>query len=109
MGCCLPTPRHPRGRCRDYGGGARHPNLPATTVTGDPRLTSRDHHEPGGQARRSTRLTLVEAALLQTFPADFPFQGGSGKQFLQVGNAAPPRLAEALLAHLAATVPNPRA
>lgn len=85
------------------------PNLPATTVTGDPRLTSREHHEPGGQARRSTRLTLAEAALLQTFPADFPFQGGSGKQFLQVGNAVPPRLAEALLAHVAATMPGARA
>ena len=40
------------------------------------------------------RLTPAECAVLQAFPADHPFQGGSGAQYRQIGNAVPPRLAE---------------
>jgi DNA (cytosine-5)-methyltransferase 1 len=43
------------------------------------------------------KLTVQEAAALQTYPADF---GWTGKQFLQIGNAVPPLLAEAILAAL---------
>lgn len=41
-------------------------------------------------------LTLREAALLQTFPASYLFDGSYGDIERQIGNAVPPKLAEAL-------------
>ena len=41
-------------------------------------------------------LTLRECARLQTFPDDFVFQGSKADRALLIGNAVPPRLAEAL-------------
>jgi DNA (cytosine-5)-methyltransferase 1 len=41
-------------------------------------------------------LTLREAALIQTFPVGYKFEGGHGDVERQIGNAVPPRLAEAL-------------
>lgn len=41
-------------------------------------------------------LTVREAALLQTFPADWTFCGGIESQSLQVGNAVPVKLGAAL-------------
>ncbi|CQR61878.1 Modification methylase SinI [Streptomyces leeuwenhoekii] len=44
------------------------------------------------------RITAGEAGILQSFPADYPWQGNKGQQFSQIGNAVPPRLAAHLLA-----------
>lgn len=44
------------------------------------------------------KITAQEAGVLQTFPADHPWQGNKGQQFSQIGNAVPPRLAANLLA-----------
>ena len=42
------------------------------------------------------RLTVEEVAALQGFPADHPWQGTKTSRYRQVGNAVPPRLAEAV-------------
>ena len=86
------------------------PSKPATTVAGDPRLTSREHHYHGEQNATSTRVTIEEAAILQSYPADFRWdvevadpKTGRMKPitktntFLQIGNAVPCKLAEAIL------------
>ncbi|TFV44852.1 DNA cytosine methyltransferase [Blastococcus sp. TF02A-35] len=42
---------------------------------------------------RLRRLTVQEAAAIQTFPRDMPWQGTQSVQFRQIGNAVPPMLA----------------
>lgn len=44
------------------------------------------------------KITAREAGVLQSFPADYPWQGNKGQMFSQIGNAVPPRLAAHLLA-----------
>jgi DNA (cytosine-5)-methyltransferase 1 len=43
------------------------------------------------------RISIAEAAALQTFPAGFEFVGTKGRQYLQIGNAVPPLLGQAVL------------
>lgn len=45
----------------------------------------------------SRRVTVAEAGVLQSFPADYRWQGNQSKQYLQVGNAIPVCMAEAVL------------
>ncbi|WP_069466038.1 DNA cytosine methyltransferase [Actinacidiphila rubida] len=71
----------------------------------EPRLdtTASSEQDPGG-VPDPIRITAVEAGVLQSFPAGFPWAGNKGQQFSQIGNAVPPRLAAHLLApHLGAT------
>lgn len=46
------------------------------------------------------RLTIEEAAALQSFPLDMPWVGSTSAVFRQIGNAVPPRLAQAVAAQL---------
>lgn len=151
------------------GPGGLDPDLPATTVSGDPRLSARSHHDHGEQgrdavpssdvraayelaattgplaandgttdadmawvhnrpsptivgsfapdvvaapgyrtagdgprqkAKGSVRVTVQEAAVLQSFPADYPWQGSKTAQYRQVGDAVPPLLAAAIIRSL---------
>ena len=70
---------------------------PATTVCGDPRLGAPGHRDRAGGEPQfgadAIRLTIDDALALQSFPAGYPVQGTRSAQFLQVGNAIPPRLA----------------
>lgn len=54
-----------------------------------------------GTLRGGRRLTVLESALLQTFPADMVFEGSRSSQYTQIGNAVPPRLAEVVGASIA--------
>lgn len=76
---------------------------PATTVVANDIISGpgRSEFVKGGVSRQnrpgSLRVTPSEAGILQSFPANFPWQGTKGKKHLQSGNAVPPLLAEAIL------------
>src|SRR5690606_7733132 len=53
-----------------------------------------------GQVPGARRITVEEAAGLQTFPTGMRFSGSRSSQYRQVGNAVPPRLARAVGASL---------
>lgn len=79
---------------------------PATTVVCDPRVfppgghmanDGRDNSQMVGRSEDAVRVTVEEAAMLQSFPGDYPWQGTRTKKFEQIGNAIPPLLALAVL------------
>lgn len=50
----------------------------------------------GEAPKRLRRITIREAARIQTFPDDYVFCGNHGKIYAQIGNAVPCKLAEAV-------------
>jgi DNA (cytosine-5)-methyltransferase 1 len=87
---------------------------PATTVVGSYcpdvisppgyRLQESRQNAEGGVrvtvAEGGVRVTVAEGGVLQSFPADYPWQGSRTKQYQQVGNAIPPLLAKHILGSL---------
>lgn len=78
---------------------------PATTVVGSycPDVISPPGYrlsESRQNAEGGVRVTVAEGGVLQSFPADYPWQGSRTKQYQQVGNAVPPLLATHVLAAL---------
>jgi site-specific DNA-cytosine methylase len=50
------------------------------------------------------KLTVHQAALLQSFPEDWRFAGGKTKEYRQIGHAMPPLLAHAVGSAIAAAL-----
>lgn len=71
------------------------PDRPSPTLTGSAVGSSTWRYRPAGGDWRP--LTMAEAAIIQGFPPDYPWQGPRKAQGTQVGNAVPPPLAAALL------------
>ncbi|MBZ9652856.1 DNA cytosine methyltransferase [Psychroflexus montanilacus] len=84
----------------DYGGRDKlgrvdrlNPFLPSKTViAGGTKGGGRSHLHPFSPRTLSVR----ESAKIQTFPDDYIFTGSTARQFTQVGNAVPPKLAFAI-------------
>lgn len=73
---------------------------PSTAVCADPRIMAPGRHDPkvpGSQMHGAIRVSVAEAATLQSYPNDFPFRGTKTQIFQQIGNAVPPLLAKAVL------------
>lgn len=66
---------------------------PAGTLFFGARTNAVDVVSPEG----TRRVTVQEAAILQSFRPDYPWQGTKSQQYQQVGNAVPPLLAAAVL------------
>lgn len=75
--------------------------LARDVLQGDQRIGRPGHKDrAGGEsqfASGSVRVTVAEAAVLQSFPVGYPWQGSASKQYMQVGNAVPPLLAARVL------------
>ena len=50
----------------------------------------------GEAPKRLRRMTIDEAAIIQTFPTDYVFEGPQSSVFSQIGNAVPCKLASAV-------------
>jgi DNA (cytosine-5)-methyltransferase 1 len=74
------------------------PDLPSWTINASPGPWVGPFHW------ESRRLRTPELAALQTFPADYRFEGPRRERVRQIGNAVPVRLAAQAVAQVAATL-----
>lgn len=85
------------GNPRD-GYNGRIATAPAPTITGLGR--SYGWGSTLDPSTKTERFTVEQAAVLQSFPRDWPWRGSKTSQFQQVGNAIPPKMAGAVLGSL---------
>ena len=83
---------------------------PATTIVGSfkPEVVAAPGYrtqESRQNAPGSVTVSVAEAGVLQSFPADYPWQGPRTKQYRQVGDAMPPLLAAHVLAAITGRTP----
>jgi DNA (cytosine-5)-methyltransferase 1 len=81
----------------------RTPDQPAPTIMFGARSNKVEWMGPdlaSDPAASGTRVTVTEASTLQSYERPFVWCGTKTKQFLQIGNAVPPLLAEHILAAL---------
>jgi len=71
-----------------------HPLQPSWTIIAEP------GHWEGPFHWNNRRLSIREAAAIQTFPEDYKFYGGIRSQRKQIGNAVPPLLAKIMIESL---------
>jgi DNA (cytosine-5)-methyltransferase 1 len=76
----------------ERGRTMRHGGQPSVTITGKFPQWSRENG--------NFRITIAEASVLQSFPADYPWRGSLVEQGQQVGDAMPPLLARAIVQEL---------
>lgn len=73
---------------------------PATTISGDPRGCPEPGYRKGNERQwneNAVRVSVQEAARLQTFPANYPWQGSRTAVYRQIGDAVPVALALAVI------------
>jgi DNA (cytosine-5)-methyltransferase 1 len=77
---------------------------PSPTIVGSfrPDIVAAPGYRKAGDGPRqkqpgSIKITVEQAAVLQSFPHDYPFKGSPTARFRQVGDAVPPLLAQHIL------------
>ena len=78
-----------------------HPDKPCNTIISTYNLCPRlfvGLHNPATPGRYWVRcMTPKELGQIQGFPADYPWQGSEKEQIIQIGNAVPPKMVEAVV------------